>query len=209
MQLASGLASITAALAVVWTQPARAQRLGEPGQTLVFGGVNVQFELGEGRRDDASSDIERDIEVGIAPGAMRFVSANLALGLDVNLAYADRELARVPYRSTEFWAAAGIGAQLRFGEGLSLFPQLWVGAGYAWRRLDMSHVMLTPRGYEETPSAAIAGTFGSGEMTIPLLVQLGRATYLSIGPRLNVRLASENGLSASRVGFTAGFGVFF
>ncbi len=182
---------------------------GAAGQKVVFGGVGIELDFGNGLNDE----LQTDWTVDVVPGILYFVARNLAVGCALRGSYADYAATAFPYTESELGGSIGLGVNLPLSPRLSFFPRLWLGAGHMRREYD-AVTLPTPR-YEDpsfaTPElpTTLEGGFAIGEFGLPLQLQLGSAAFLAFGPSVRLRLPFEDGSSIFRVGLTTSVGGFF
>ena len=142
----------------------------------------------------------------MAPGILYFVARNLAVGFALRGSYADYAATAFPYTEGELGGSVGLGVNLPLSARLSFFPRLWLGAGYMRRQYD--EVPLPPRQFNDPsflspePTTTLEGGFATGELWLPLQLQLGSAAFLAFGPSARLRLPFEDGTGIFRVGLT-------
>jgi hypothetical protein len=192
--------------------PAQAEPVafGAAGQHVVSGAVAAELEIGSGFGDEQGT--ARDITVGLSPSLLYFVTTDVAVGVSLGGAFTDSELEGLPYTELELSAAPGLGVHVALSDTVSFFPQLWVGAGYArlhYPAPELQTPFNDPSFGPLTEDTDLAGWFATAQLPLPLLLRLGGATYLAIGPRARLRVPFGDGLSLLRVGVSAAFGGFF
>jgi hypothetical protein len=191
---------------------ARAQdpAFGSPGQKVVSGAIHAELDIGSGAPDTV--EVARDWVLGFSPSVFYFAAQDLALGVSPSVAYEDIGMTVVPYTQVDVALSLGAGWNIPLSDGVTLFPQLWIGLGYLRRRYEEFSI---PGPYRD-PSFPIpesnrteSGGFAMLQLPLPLQFQLGFATYIAIGPRAFVRVPLADGSAVLRVGLSAEFGAFF
>ena len=185
---------------------------GAPGQRVVSGAVGLELAIGSGFR--GSDEVERDVTLGFAPSLLYFVARNLAVGISPTVAYADVDTVVIPYTEVEGALNFGVGWNLPLAGRVSLFPQLWLGAGYMHEQFDawfMSPVYNDPEFAMSMPDPdyTVSGWFAAGTLLLPAHFPLGEATYVAVGARARLRVPFDEGTRLFRFGLTGGFGGFF
>ena len=163
----------------------------------MFGDAAVGFRIGH--RPEAPGDTRRDIELNLSPGLLRFFVRNLAFGFSLDTFYADYQLQLAPSHEGQLGASLGAGLNLVVGGAFSIFPRLWFGGGWMTRtERPLSPAALLGAAAQRTAS----GAYVSGELQIPLHLQLSPTTYIELGPFALQRLAFREGLNRFRLGFS-------
>ena len=180
-------------------------RFGRAGQLAPFGAVGAWLTLG-----DQASKVKRDFALGGSPGLWLFPVDNLALGVALHGYYGRYALTFSPYSEAEIGASVGCGFNLPLQDLLSLFPRVWVGAGYLTQTVQLPSIPNFRDPSFTLPSSRTSSEFyGSVELQVPLLFELATTTFLEVGPFGRFRMANETSSNSLRFGLFASIGRVF
>jgi hypothetical protein len=192
---------------------ADANMFGAAGQYVPFGRVGVEFALAGGA-PGARGELGKDLSVQVCPGLMSFFARNLAWGVGLDIRYADYELPTWPFTELELGASAAFGVHVPLSELVGVFPQLWIGGGYLRREylaLIQFPLAFTDPTYQSSSESGLTfeGPYLSGQLVLPLVFNVARATIISVGPHARMQWVLEQAESGFVFGISAGVGRYF